>query len=288
MTRRPEGRSAALTERGRRRVNQDAVLVERLNGSATLVAVADGMGGHAAGEVASQRALDTLREAVDGGAGLEDAVATANRAVWEVARELPDRKGMGTTLVALLERGAAYTIANVGDSRAYRIDARGVHRLTRDHSFIADAVFTGELSTEEAERSPWRNAVTRAIGSDPTVEVDCFGPFDSREPHVVLLCSDGVHRFLEDAELHRTLEAVPEPERAARELIDAALLAGSDDNLSVALLRFDAAEAPQPADRRPPLPRRGRAADWTWVEGGVILLGVVLVMIYIVFLLAAA
>jgi PPM family protein phosphatase len=301
-------RSASLTERGRRAVNQDAVLVAEVAGQ-ELVAVADGMGGHAAGEIASRRALEVLREAIQGGATLDAAMRNANAAVYELAAARPELHGMGTTLVALLRRGPRYMIANVGDSRAYRVDRHGIHQLTRDHSFVAEASGSGSMSAEDAERSPWRNAVTRAIGTDRLIEVDCYGPFDATEDHTILLCTDGVYRAVPDDDLRRITLEGGQPEDAARDLLKAAFRAGSDDNISAGVVRFGAAvdpsitgsvpraatdAAPRAVSTGGPMPkartrkdRRGRsrrhglAARWTTIETGAILLGVVAVMVYV-------
>jgi PPM family protein phosphatase len=229
----------AVTGRGRRSVNQDAVMAVALPGGGELVAVADGMGGHSAGEVASRTALDALRASVEAGTGLDAAVAAANAAVYEEAGALPGREGMGTTLVAVLRRGSRYTVANVGDSRAYRIDESGIHQITSDHSFMAEAVGSGELTVEEAGASRWRNAVTRAVGTDRAVDVDYHGPFDAGEPHTLLLCTDGLYRFVDDDVLLRTARG-SEPADAARDLAAAAYAAGSDDNISVAIVRYGA------------------------------------------------
>jgi protein phosphatase len=249
MVERPLGeRSAFLSERGRRRVNQDAVLVEPLPGGAELVAVADGMGGYAGGEIASSYALQVVRDALAAGEDLERAVRLANVAVYQQACASPDLQGMGTTLVGLLRRGEQYFVVNVGDSRAYRVDAAGIRQLTEDHSFVADAIRSGRLSTEEAEKSPWRNAVTRSVGTEPELEVDCFGPFDVHEPHAVVLCTDGVYRTLSDDDLGRIIVTTTLKE-AARAVVTAAYDAGSDDNISVALVQFGPRLSPLAADR---------------------------------------
>jgi protein phosphatase len=233
-----EQRSAAWSERGRRRINQDAVLAETLPGGAELVVVADGMGGQAGGEVASRRALEVVREAVAGGQDLEAAVHQANAAVHAAACASAEFEGMGTTLVGLLRRGARYTVVNVGDSRAYRLDASGIRQLTEDHSFLAEALRTGRFSVEEAAKSPWRNAVTRSLGTEPELEVDSFGPFDAGEPHTVMLCTDGVYRALSDEELRRLVWAAGALDEAVQAIAAAAYEAGSDDNMSIALIRF--------------------------------------------------
>jgi PPM family protein phosphatase len=310
MAIREMARSASQSEAGRRPVNQDAVLIAALGDDRELVAVADGMGGHAAGEVASQRALEVLRAAVTQGDTLSAAVHAANAAVHQEAGAKVEREGMGTTLVALLRRGSSYELVNVGDSRAYRIDEAGVRQLTRDHSFVAEAAFSGQLSVEEAERSPWRNAVTRAIGTDALVEVDNFGPFEASTRHDVILCTDGVYRFVTADDLRRIVSAAAQPADAVRAIIDAALGAGSDDNLSVAIVRFAGASdiaAAEPAGppatarrgatatpaarrtsggqrRRQRRWQRGWVGRWGWIEAAIIGLGVLAVLAYVVVL----
>src|SRR5690606_4227177 len=114
-----------------------------------------------------------------------------------LASESPEWHGMGTTLVALLIAGNRYTIASVGDSRAYRVDAAGVRQITVDHSLMAEAERNGDDAAEQLAGSPLRHALTRALGTEPQVEVDVFGPFDVEVPHTVVLCSDGLYRSIQ-------------------------------------------------------------------------------------------
>jgi protein phosphatase len=232
-----EERSFAVSECGRRSANQDAVLVAALPGGQELIAVADGMGGHSGGEIASARALEVLRTEVAGGRDLLGAVRMANSAVFTEAHARPEYLGMGTTLVVLLREGAQYLVANVGDSRAYRLDGQGVRQLTEDHSFLAEALKSG-VAVEDAEKSPWRNAVTRSVGTASEVEVDCFGPFDATESHTVLLCSDGLYRTLSEQDLAELAEPTRSLSESAKALAARAFDRGSDDNITVALVRF--------------------------------------------------
>ena len=229
---------AVYTHRGRRKANQDAVLLHSFGEDRTLVAVADGMGGHAAGEVASARALQTLLAEIEGGADLGDAIQAANSAVHAQAVANPQQSGMGTTLVVLLREGGSYRIANVGDSRAYRIDADGVAQITRDHSFVAEAVREGRLSADEVTRTPWRNALTRAVGTDADTEADVFGPFPVASDHAILLCSDGLYRTVPDADLQRYLLASEGLQAGVNSLAALAFRRGSDDNISAAAAEF--------------------------------------------------
>lgn len=259
-------RSALLTLKGLRPRNEDAVLETRLPDGQHLLAVADGMGGHRSGEVASALALEVLEREVRAGRSLEDAVRAANSAVHGESERNPERAGMGTTLAAVLRSGNAYRIANVGDSRAYRVDHAGITRLTLDHSFAAEAARAGGLSPQEIAASPWRHALTRSLGTEPSVEVDVFGPFEvAGPPHAIFLCTDGVHGAVPDEAVWRTLLAASAPFDALMSLAALAVHRGSDDNLSLALVDFGGLigasfhpSPPLPAPRGEPPARRRR------------------------------
>lgn len=225
------------TTKGRRASNEDAVVGVRLNDGRELFAIADGMGGHRGGEVASRRALETLVAALESGGSLRDAVKAANAAVYAESQKNAALTGMGTTLVALLVTGDRYHIANVGDSRAYRI-GRNLQQITADHSFAAEAVRNAHMSVDDASRSRWRNALTRAIGTEENVDVDIFGPFETRQPHRVLLCTDGLHGTLKDPLLQKMLNDVRDPKACVKGLLEQAFADGSSDNISVAVVVF--------------------------------------------------
>ncbi|HET9440074.1 MAG TPA: protein phosphatase 2C domain-containing protein [Longimicrobiales bacterium] len=244
------------TMAGRRAANQDAVFAGRLADGRELLAVADGMGGHKGGEVASQRTIETVVAGLQQGHALRDAVRAANDVVRAAAQENPAWEGMGTTLVALLRSGERYQIANVGDSRAYLVNDDGIRQLTADHSFMAEALAARKMSAEEVKRSRWRNALTRAIGTEEQVEVDMFGPFDVSAPHVVLLCSDGLHGAVSDEAMRRCVSEMSNLSLAAERLANEAYGNGSKDNISVAIMRFGAgvtvaARSPQAAAWQP-------------------------------------
>jgi PPM family protein phosphatase len=246
---------------GRRRSNQDAVVARRLPTGAELVAVADGMGGHSAGEVASEMALEVLVAELEAGAELASAVTEANRRVFAAARENARWQGMGTTLVALLRTGDEYCIANVGDSRAYRIDADGIRQLTDDHSYVAEARRTGTMTEAQLAASPWRNALTRSVGTDAGVEVDLFGPFPATSPHAVLLCSDGLYKVVADTVLQEYVLSLDDPGQAAEVLTALAYRRGSDDNISVAVAEFASLPRRSPVVTLPIPMRIGAAAQ---------------------------
>ncbi|TVP45212.1 MAG: FHA domain-containing protein [Gemmatimonadales bacterium] len=236
-------RSSWHTDLGRRPTNQDAVIVKSLPDGRELAAVCDGMGSHQAGGEASHLALEALVAALSLGAGLVDAVKQANTRVMDAARLGSTRDGIGTTLVALLRHGATYQIANVGDSRAYRIAAGGVRQLTEDHSFVAEATREGRMSHEEASRSPWRNAVTRNLGASDHVEVDLFAGFDATENHLIILCTDGVHGVLAEDEIAEVCRQTPDVRDLARALSEQALIRGGEDNVAVAAVSFGSLRA---------------------------------------------
>ena len=234
---------------GLRPYQEDAVLSETLPDGRTLMAVADGMGGHAAGEVASALALETLSDAVQRGQALDDAFRLANERVHLKARD-PGKQGMGTTLVAMLLDGDSYQIANVGDSRCYLVDGDGARRITEDHSFVTEAIKRGQ-SEEQAMASQWKDVLTRCIGTEPEVEVDLFGPFPVDPNTAILLCSDGLYKVLSDADLSGMFAKSGGPRGAAQSLVANAYEAGSDDNISVAIAEFGEVPRDRPAGTVP-------------------------------------
>lgn len=234
---------------GLRPYQEDAVLSETLPDGRTLMAVADGMGGHAAGEVASALALETLSDAVKQGRPLDDAFRLANERVHVKARD-PGKQGMGTTLVAMLLDGDSYQIANVGDSRCYLVDADGARQITEDHSFVTEAIKRGQ-SEEQAMASQWKDVLTRCIGTETEVEVDLFGPFPVDPNTAILLCSDGLYKVLSDTDLSGMFAKSGGPRGAAQSLVANAYEAGSDDNISVAIAEFGEVPRDRPAGTLP-------------------------------------
>ena len=231
-------RSSWHTDRGLRPTNQDAVVVRSLPGRRELAAVCDGMGSHEGGGVASRIALEALTGALERGVPLEDAVRHANEDIRGAAREDPALDGIGTTLVALLREEDGYTVANVGDSRAYVVDADGIRQLTRDHSFVAEAVASGEMSEKEALQSPYRHAITRNLGGSDALEVDLFPGESPERPPVVVLCTDGIHGVLDDDAIEAVVRGSPHIRDTARLLCEEALWQGSQDNVSAAVMVF--------------------------------------------------
>jgi len=234
---------------GLRPYQEDSVLTQTLPDGRTLVAVADGMGGHAAGEVASALALEVLEEAVVAGTALGEAFALANRTVNSKARE-PGKAGMGTTLVAMLLDGDSYELANVGDSRAYLISGEGIRQVTEDHSFVAEAIKRGQ-SEEEALNSKWKDALTKSIGTDAEVTADVYGPFPVEPNMAVMLCSDGCYKTLRSDDLLDIYVKSGGPRGAAQSLVSEAYDRGSDDNITVAIAEFGEVPRERPAGTMP-------------------------------------
>jgi len=216
-----------------------------------LLAVADGMGGAAAGEVAAQVAVEALADL--GGAGreeLRERIRHANRSIWDMADADPDRAGMGTTLTAALLGEGGVTLMHVGDSRAYLLRAGELRQLTDDHSVVAELVRQGALAPEDAERHPNRNIITRALGTDSEIQID-ETDLDLQPGDVVLLCTDGLSAMVRDEDIERLLREAPSLQDGAARLVEAAIEAGGLDNVTVVLGRIgpedgDAAEAAAP------------------------------------------
>ena len=235
----------ARTDVGRvREGNEDSYMVRE-----PLFAVADGMGGHQGGEVASKLALDTLRETTDGTA-LAQAVQDANRAVFEQAGRDPALAGMGTTLTAFLADGDTLRLAHVGDSRAYLLRDGVLQRITTDHTVVEGLVEKGELTAQEATIHPQRSILTRAIGVDGEVQVD-QASIQPRPGDRLLLCSDGLTGMVDEADIQRILEEYADPQAAAEALVDAANEAGGQDNITAVVVDVADAEPDPHAQATP-------------------------------------
>jgi PPM family protein phosphatase len=223
------GRHAGRSHPGRRRRrNEDSFVV-----APPLFAVADGMGGARAGDIASRLAAATVRE--EGGDRIDvvELIREANRRVFERARDDASASGMGTTMTVALVEGDQVTIGHVGDSRAYRLRENALEQLTEDHSLVAELVRSGKLSPEEAETHPQRSMITRVLGTDPDVDADTF-TVEAQPGDVFLLCSDGLTTMVEENHIvdvvnrHRG-----DLERAAKQLIADANRSGGEDNVTV-------------------------------------------------------
>jgi len=212
--------------------NEDSLLVDPDDG---LYAVADGMGGHRAGEVASATAIDALKSAYLGGQRLDQAVGAANAAVFAKAAEDASLRGMGTTLTAIALHDSTAELGHVGDSRAYLMRDGTVTQVTEDHSLVEQLVREGRLTPEEAQNHPQRAIITRALGIDADVAVDTYR-IDLEPGDRLMICSDGLTNMLSDDTIAQTLRRHADPQQAADTLVDMANQAGGDDNITVILL----------------------------------------------------
>jgi serine/threonine protein phosphatase PrpC len=247
----------AITDVGRKRKrNEDSL---RVNLAQRLFVVADGMGGHAAGEIASRVAVEAIDEFIGQTSGdeeitwpfgidesisydgnrLKTAIRYANQKVLEATQERADYAGMATTVATLLVEDKIAHIGHVGDSRVYLFREGQLRQLTRDHSLVFEQVQSGVLSAEEARTHPLRNIVTRALGGTADLEVDIQG-LASEAGDLVLLCSDGLTTMVGDPAISDILrESGGAPDAAARRCVDAANANGGDDNITVLVVRFD-------------------------------------------------
>ena len=249
--------SGGATDVGRVRTNNEDCfrIVEPLG----LFVLADGMGGEAHGEIASALAVETVvKHCYEGQRNsaaplyaeqqgtwsektkrLSSAVHLANKKILESAQAHPEQQGMGATLTAAWIDGNCLSIAHIGDSRAYLLRGGSLQQLTCDHSLVAEQVRHGILSAVEAERSEMQSVLLRALGSEPTIEIDC-------EEHaifardILLLCSDGLTRMVIEPEIAGTLQVEPDADSAARKLVELANDAGGADNITVIVVRIGA------------------------------------------------
>ena len=248
------GRAAGQTDTGRRRrQNEDAFVCEP-----PLFAVADGMGGAQAGELASGLAAAAIEEgarAIQGEESVAGVVRTANARIFEHSTRDPTAAGMGTTATVAYvdEQAETATLAHVGDSRAYRYRDGALEQLTTDHSLVGELVRSGRLTEAEAAVHPHRSVITRALGTDADVEVDTL-TVDLLPGDLVLLCSDGLSAMVRDDEIVGLLEtAGSDPHDAAEALVAAANRAGGEDNVTVVLFELVEGEpVPRPAPSAPP------------------------------------
>jgi len=244
------------TDVGRRRkLNEDNYLVDS---ETNLYAVCDGMGGHNAGEVASKMSIETLESFTQkshrekeitwpygldvnlsfDGNRLKTALQLANKRVFKAADNREDYTGMGTTAVAALITGNAMTLGSAGDSRCYMLREAKLTQLTRDDSWVTSAWAEGILSSDEIERHPLRNVITKAIGAKEAIEIE-VSEHKLQAGDIVFLCSDGLHAMINDEQILKVITPFPGAlQEAVQKLIDAANEAGGKDNVSVVMLRY--------------------------------------------------
>lgn len=236
---------SSATSVGRiRPLNEDSYFVSEPDQSGTVLAiVADGMGGHNAGEVASGKAVGIVQKDVLGKCGenakdiLVKAVNDANREIYEMSVNARNLSGMGTTMTACVAEEHNVTAVQVGDSRLYLIRGEKITQITKDHSLVEMLLENGKITKEEARRHPQKNIITRAVGTDKTVEADIY-EFRAEAGDVILLCSDGLVNMVEDEEILSVINLSETLNDAANKLVAEAETAGGTDNITVILIRF--------------------------------------------------
>lgn len=239
--------SVAMTDIGRKRkVNQDYVYAsdQPVGNLPNLYIVADGMGGHRAGDLASSYAVRTMVDSVERSSDtrpaliLQKAVRYANYRLYEKACENEEYQGMGTTLVALTICEDGALAVNIGDSRLYEVTQKGIRQISEDHSLVAELVRTGELTPQEARKHPDKNIITRAVGIQEETEMDLF-PLHVEKGSRYLLCSDGLSNMIEDEELCRLIQQEKQVSEIGAELVLKANQNGGTDNIAVVLVEIE-------------------------------------------------
>lgn len=239
--------SAGASDIGRKRkTNQDSICLDPQH---HFYAVADGMGGHNGGDIASQLSVQVMPQFMAAHGDLEpatlmrDMIHEINRAILQRAEENPELNGMGTTISAILFHGPQLVIGNVGDSRVYVINNQHIYQLTRDHSFVQEKLNMGIYTREEAVKDPQKNVLVRSVGFESDVNVDIFN-YRINKNDVFLICSDGLHGKVSDADiLHLVQQTLPDPARSTKAELEAAVNIlihqanqnGGQDNISVIL-----------------------------------------------------
>ena len=241
--------SYAMTDVGRTRlVNQDYVFscLEPVGNLPNLFIVADGLGGHQAGDFASSYSVKKILESIS--LSLQknphkifaDAIRYANRELIEKAKANPELKGMGTTVVLLTIIGEKAYVANVGDSRLYLMEDT-LTQITVDHSLVQEMIRIGELTKESARLHPDKNIITRAVGAGRDINADYF-EFTLTEKSILLMCSDGLSNMVDDEQLAILLKSAKKPEKIGKKLIEAANRNGGKDNIAVIVINVDSGE----------------------------------------------
>ena len=237
-----------------RKHNEDNFLLEPELG---LFVVADGLGGHAAGEVASQIVVDKVGDFISqtaerdrtwpveyevglsyDGNRLKGALLLADQGILDDIRGNPERESMGSTVVACLVQGDRATLVHVGDSRAYLLNSSGIQQVTRDHSWVAEHVANGILTADEARHHPFRNVITQALGNGGDLDV-AVQEIQVKELDRILLCSDGLSGMIQDRAIWEIVEQASDVEAATAKLIDTAMANGGEDNITVVIIAFE-------------------------------------------------
>lgn len=242
-------RMVSQTDTGRvRQINEDRAAIQpELNGL-SLAIVADGMGGHQAGDIASQMAVELIQASLQSIRSdmpveecksiLREAIELANENIYEFAAGRENYHGMGTTVVVVIASQELLIIGHIGDSRAYKVDSASITQLTEDHSLVNELVKNGQISPEEANQHPRRNWIMRALGTEPGVEVDIY-EYSWAPGETILLCTDGLSGLIDTRQIQDIVQSAKDLNEAADQLIHSALQAGGDDNVTVILLAHD-------------------------------------------------
>lgn len=239
-----------ITDRGMlRRENQDACAYQVIDEESAWGVVCDGMGGARAGDIASRIGVEVFREHMENyydskegkastGEELQSAVEEGNEAILFVANRNKDYFGMGTTLVGAMFQGEKVSVINIGDSRAYHISEKLMHRVTRDHSIVEVLVERGNITPEQARQHPQKNLITRALGTSKTAEADLY-ELALQSGDWLLLCSDGLINEMSDEEIAGEIRNALTPEEACRNLLETVLERGAPDNVTILLFHVE-------------------------------------------------
>ena len=254
-------KTGMLTDVGRtRKIDEDSILAADLSFGVNsesskflLLAVADGMGGHAKGEEASKIALNAISRSVIPDLLndtpftelLEKGIQNANQDILDYTAKHPESSGMGTTSVCAIVKGNEVNLANVGDSRAYVISDDEIRRVTKDHSYVQSLVDAGKITEEESREHPQKNVIERAVGIDTSIEADTMRlTLDSDES--LLLCCDGVIAHLPDDDIHKIIRDSSDPQTACQKIVDMANERGGSDNISLIILSSESSDIKEP------------------------------------------
>lgn len=238
---------AYRSEKGLRKMNEDSFYVPD-EGKRPVVIVADGMGGHIAGEVASRMAIENIVRVIDNAEPgqstvtlLRRAISEANTAVFDLSMTDDNYSGMGTTVVMALLEPDKYTVANIGDSRIYHFDGSMLRRVTKDHSYVQELVSAGMITEEQAKVHPQRNLVTRALGTSRFEKADA-GVRSWKTGDLLLLCSDGLCGSVDDKQIENILRTDPDLLDCCDKLAEFAIEEGSSDNITIVIVKNEEAD----------------------------------------------
>lgn len=230
-----------------RKKNEDSFLIlDEYAPNLLVLAVADGMGGHNAGEVASKIAIDKLKEAFDKNqnillndieaGSLEDIVDKINLSIFNKGQNNPEYNGMGTTLSFLIYYNRQLIISHIGDSRIYKIDNKGINQLTEDHSLVAKLIEKGEITKEQANNHPQKNIITRALGTEEKIKSDIYY-YETKEEDIILLCTDGLTNMVSEEDIKNVIKENQDFQLAAEKLVKLANDKGGTDNITLILFQ---------------------------------------------------